>query len=811
MKPSLVRALVAALFFISGAAALVYQVAWQRLLVIFAGGDVYSTTIIVTAFMLGLGGGSLVGGLVADRFTAGRNLVIFAAAEALIGLFGFASKFLYYDLLYERLGVLAASRSLTAVVLIVVLFLPTFLMGVSLPLLARAMTSRLEDCAARIGTLYAVNTAGAALGALAATWALLPLYGLEGALRTAAFLNVGCALLVVPAILASKKAVPAETATTKDGGPPKPETNATPAEGGRLGGYLLMYAIAGFAALALEMVWFRLLGVMLKSTAFTFGTLLAVYLAGIGTGAWAGGWLARRSTRPGNLFLLLQGAAGIYAGLSLALLLLGLEKWAALEPLRRYLDSYEPVDANTAVLLVKGWLAGTNNAAENGLAWLFPVTHLGLPLVLMGPATFLMGLAFPCLQKAVHTEAGQVGRRVGWLQAANIGGCVLGTVVLGFVALPLLGTAASMKALFLIGAGFVLAALPPLLPPRRSHARMAAAVTAVFITGVLHASLPGHDLLWARVHGTTPDRIISAEDGAGVSVLKKPATPNDPTMVYVNGIGQSWLPFGGIHSALGALPAILHPNPVDVAVIGLGSGDTLYSVAGRAETQSVVCVEIIGAQKETLRRYAAANAYPALTDLLKDPRMEWITGDGRRWLMRTQRRFDVIEADALRPTSAHAGNLYSEAYFRLLASRLKPGGIAITWSPTQRVHDTFVRVFPHVLSFGHLVVGSNDPIVVPPGALQARVESAHVREYYQKAGIPMPQLLVPYFGKGAQIAWLGNDHDRSKLVDINTDVFPKDEFELPALWGAGVKNAPPSAAMPESPSDQVNEPRVSQR
>ncbi|WP_397381577.1 hypothetical protein [Prosthecobacter sp.] len=132
-----VRLWVLFLFFLSGFAALVYQVVWQRLLVVFAGGDVLAITIIVTAFMAGLGCGSFFGGGLADKLSRRQNLLLFGVAEALIALFGLVSKPLFYDLLYLKFGGIADSRVLTALVLILALLLPTFLMGLSLPVLAR--------------------------------------------------------------------------------------------------------------------------------------------------------------------------------------------------------------------------------------------------------------------------------------------------------------------------------------------------------------------------------------------------------------------------------------------------------------------------------------------------------------------------------------------------------------------------------------------------------------------------------------------------------------------------------------------------
>ena len=202
---------------------------------------------------------------------------------------------------------------------------------------------------------------------------------------------------------------------------------------------------------------------------------------------------------------------------------------------------------------------------------------------------------------------------------------------------------------------------------------------------------------------SAPEWLLYGEDASGVTLIKSEAGSfGRRDMVYVNGIGQSWIPYGDVHSVLGALPAFIHPNPKRAAVIGLGSGDTVYSVAGRPELTDITSIEIVRPQIDLLHRWAGRTNYPALTSLLGDPRITHVQGDGRTHIMRSKERFDIIEADALRPMSAYSGNLYSVGYFTLIRSRLADAGLAVTWAPTSRVRDTFVSVFPHVLVFGQI-------------------------------------------------------------------------------------------------------------
>jgi len=212
-------------------------------------------------------------------------------------------------------------------------------------------------------------------------------------------------------------------------------------------------------------------------------------------------------------------------------------------------------------------------------------------------------------------------------------------------------------------------------------------------------------------------------------------------------------------------------------VIGLGSGDTAYAAAGRPGVEAVTCIEIVGPQLGTLTTLATRFPYGGLQGLLGDPRIHHVAADGRLALMRSDARFDIIEADALRPTSAYSGNLFSDGYFDLLRRRLRPQGLAVTWSPTVRVHNAFVHVFPHVVVFPDILIGSHEPIVVDREAVLARLGDPRARAHYARAGIPVDDLIATHL---VELARYGPDFDRAALTDVNTDLFPRDELDRPA-------------------------------
>jgi spermidine synthase len=755
--PRSLRAAALTGFFLSGFAALVYQVVWQRLLIGFSGADVYSSTLIVAAFMAGLGVGNLAGGHLADRVSRRKALILFGAAELLIAGFAVASRSLYYDFLYQRLGTHAFGMPVLTAILFASLLWPTFFMGVSLPLLARAVTPGLERAAATIGALYACNTIGAAAGAFAATWWILPAIGLAHSLQVGALLNLACAVVVLPFSLG----VPARSETTdapvNRAGPAGTQRAALP-----FAAWAAIYALSGFMALSLEIVWFRLLGVMMKSTAFTFGTLLAIYLSGLGLGAALGSRLAPVIRRPVSVFLSAQAVVGCSAGLLLAAALGAADD---VEWLRRYFGSYDPFSVRQ----------GIDRLRQGAIPHDFLVLYFGLPASLILIPTALMGFCFPILQRIVHDDYARLGRRVGMLMLANIGGSVVGTVATGWIALDRLGTAGTLRAISVIGMLFLLGAVVFTLRGRSRWAGVAA--VGILSVGLLRL-LPPASFVWARLHGTTVARMVFGEDATGLSVFRlEPGSAEGRTTVFVNGVGQSTIPYGDVHTGLGMVPAFLHPNPREVAVIGLGSGDTLYGIAGRQEIERITCIEIVAPQIEGLKQVRHRYGYGGLVGLFDDPRIQYQAGDGRIFLMHSPAKFDIIEADALRPSSAYSGNLYSEEYFTLMRSRLRPRGLAATWLPTARVHNAFVRVFPYVVSVPGILVGSNDPIAVDRGQILQRLADARVREHYARAGINAEELMSSYLVNPARYT---PDFNRAALTDFNTDLFPRDEFDLSA-------------------------------
>jgi hypothetical protein len=347
---------------------------------------------------------------------------------------------------------------------------------------------------------------------------------------------------------------------------------------------------------------------------------------------------------------------------------------------------------------------------------------------------------------------------VGFLQAANIAGCTAGSLLIGLVALQRLGTPATLR--LLVGLGLVFA-----LVGWRFYGRLFAAIALGL--AVLAWALPGPEKLWRRLHGVRADvgLTIFEEDATSVVAL----TPDEGGWrLSVNGKGNSWMPYGSGHTLLGAMPAAVHPAPLDVAVVGLGSGDTAWAAAWRSETRSLTVFEISAPQPRILWRLVGFVDMRDTRHLLQDPRLRIRIEDGRKALQSDEARYDLIETDATWPETAGSGNLYSVEFFDAAARRLKPGGMMCTWAPTPRVGATFRSVFPHVLEAegGDTLIGSRDPIEFRPELWAERTARA--------AAYLGPERAAEVRQSVARLRPAGP----AAKVALNLDLWPRDEYAV---------------------------------
>lgn len=737
-------------FFLSGLSALVYQTAWQRILGLFGGSDAIAATLVVGAFLFGLGIGSLWAASFADRLSSRRAVQAFALCEVGIATFALASRLVFYNVLFEKFVALAGSAVVVFAVVFLALLPPTVLMGMSLPLLSKAIVARIEMASSQIGWLYGVNTLGAAVGALLAGFYVIGTLGYEVAVYLGAVLNLlvaGGALMLASGLREQTRRAPEAIA--------RPGLSGIPS---RVWFWSLLVFVSGVLIISLEIVWFRILGLLMQTNAYAFPLVLAVFLIGDALGIMCGAVAVRGVADPRRFFQWLQGAVALYALVSIGLIFLA-HGW--LDLARWFVDA-----------------PPYGSLASRGRTGIRFLSDFGVTGFLVLPPAFLLGMTFPITQKAVQDDPALIGQRVGIIQLFNILGNTVGAVVTGLILLHWLGTAGTLRLSGTVGLLFMIAlccerpragtlsALPGWAARRPAH------VAAAALLGLIVAVFPTNAAFWMRLHHTAPGAgALVAEDRTGVAVLR-PAPQRH--VFYIGGHTQSQVPFSPVHGALGVIGALVHPDPRSILVIGHGTGGTPYASGVNPMTEHIRVVEIVEPVFSVMRRFARASEGSTVARLFSDLRIERSVADARHLLFTDARRYDVIQADAIYPWSSHGGLLYSVEFFRQVRERLREGGIFVQWAPTQRTAATFLTVFPYVVRVNDALLGSDRPI---PFSLEVVAERLR--------GTARPYLLAGGWAPEALLAWLSakpikvwRPSDPREDRDVNTDLFPKDEYFL---------------------------------
>jgi predicted membrane-bound spermidine synthase len=744
-----VRAL-EAVFFATGFAALLLQVVWQRIISLHAGVDLVASTTVVAAFMAGLGLGNLLGGAVADRRSPRAVLGLYAFSAALVGLYGLVSPALLYDgyrVVAPSLGGVGASFLFNLAMLAV----PTTLMGVSMPLLARGVVSTVAEAANRLGRLYAINTFGAALGAGLSGWYLLGTFGFVTSIRLASACYLGAALVALWLWRnASEASVEPRVEASRPGADP-----ALP--------WYVAYGLTGAVALGLEVVFLRLVDALMRSNAYTFAHVLTLYLVCFAAGSAMGARWVGRVARPGATFLRLQLAIGATALVGVLLLV-----HMPVPPIRAMFDSYFASD---------GYLSTGPAMPESAraAAKLVFVYALG-PVTVMGAPVFLMGLAYPFVQAEVSHELSRLGRGTGRLLFANIVGNVAGTLVVSFLLLDALGSAGTLRLLATVSLALGLVGLWMGRQEPRLRWPVWGGVAAVAALGVV--VFPSNDRLWRFFHAAPEGALVVVEERACVNawVTKE----QGEQVLYLNATSQNGWPYDDFHVVIGMVPSLVHPSPKRALAVGLGAGSTAWGLLQDDRLASVECVEICGGEIELIRHLAMQKGSPESRQLLDDPRSRLLVGDGRKHLLATTDPYDVITVDAMRPNGASAGNVYSEEFYELVAAHLAPGGLFAQWVPTKRVLETVKQVFPHVVVMevpggrGEFLLASDRPVPVDQTALAERLaaRSGGLREV-QRASV---RAFVE--GVSPRIERAGGPAPSVPETALNSDLFPRDEYFL---------------------------------
>jgi spermidine synthase len=715
-------------FFLSGTAALLYQVLWTRQLSLVFGVTVYAASTVLACFMGGLALGSYLAGRVSDRVE--RPVRVFALVELLIGLTALITPFalglveMAYVALGPTLGDSPILKTIARVMLTsLVLIIPAGLMGSTYPLLLRAASRTRAGLSTSAAVLYGINTAGAITGVLAGSLWLLPLLGMRQSYIAAATINfivAGLAFLI-------SRAAPA--AAAPDAVAAREAAHVAPLSLSARRLVFIVMAASGLVSLALEIIWFRILVFFLRPTTYAFASMLAAVLLGVALGSLIATPLLKRRAN----WMLTLGVLELLISV------------AALLSLRGIVASYD--------VLEKLW----------ELPWLSPPYDYVLPLLASAaaailPTALLLGAAFP-IGVVLWSQTGgpgsddkQLGRRIGSLYAGNVGGAILGSLAAGFLLIPFLGARHSLLIVSLIP--FLGGAAVVWLSGAGTTARVALIGAAAIAFAAAGATLP--DAFTDIVHRRYAGQTIKwhREDPQATVTVTGSA---DSNTLLIDGMSHAGDDSGSvlIHRAIGLLGLAVHPQPKNILVVGAGGGATAGAASILPGSRTTV-VELSPSVVAANQFFASSNY-----NLLQNPQLTFAIDDGRNYLQMTPNRFDVVTADLILPHLAGAGSLYSSDYFALVRRALAPGGVMVQWLSMENDHQyklmlrTFVASFPHVTLWagGALAVGSNEPIKITREDFERKLQHAPTAALLAGNGIgTYENLKAAYFCSNAEIA-----------------------------------------------------------
>jgi len=783
------------LCFGSGVAGLTYEVIWLRELAVLVGGASGATAAVLSTVMGGMGVGAWLGGRWAGRLDPRGAMRAYGAVELALGVC-----VLLQPPLVDGLEVLAPTwladtegwtlGAMRLVLAGLVVLLPATMMGASLPLLVRALGRR-EDAGRTTSVLYALNTAGAALGSVLAAYVLLGAWGVRGTARAAAWLDfavgamafaLAMALGRTPRRAAGKAAHTRTRAAAHDPhalehdardaspdrdaevrAPRSPE--ATPIAP-RLA--LVAAAVSGAVALGWETVWTRYLLVVFGHDVHAFASMLASMLVGLAAGSAGYRVLSRRRpawTRAS------AWVAVLFAGFATLTLL----TWALVG--RRYLAVGADVFGVAAHLSVtEDHLLGLRVQGLFALSMVFP------------PALFA-GAIMPSLV-AAHRRTASAGRRAGEVLAANTLGAIAGALLTPYLLVSAFGVQGAGVALALLALGAAFA-----LSGGSRRVVVTAALAFVVALASMPTGLPRRTL--AAKMGPAHLRFVHYEEAATGTVSVTVNTIHGERQLLVNGINEvtTRLVHDQSFALLGHLGLLLHPAPREVGVVCLGAGLSAGAVSTHEDVEHIDVVDLLPEVAGGARHFGDLNH-----GVLDDPRLHLVRNDGRNHLATSPQRYDVLVVDSTHPRAVDSWMLYTRELYEVARAALRDGGVFVQWVPLHGssvdelriLAGTFARSFERASLFVNagfetygeagyaLFVGGRDVDVEVMG----RRIRGPAREDLQRWGMgTLPEILECFVaGRRAMLRW-------SAGLPLNTDAHPRTEHLTRYSGGAPMTNA----------------------
>ena len=708
--------------FLSGAASLIYQVTWVRLLALSIGSTSVSVSIVLATFFSGLALGSFLTTRIPGRFL--QSIKPYLVIEAIIA--GSAvlllPLLLNLDHIVAMWPVLGQVFVFKVILVMAILAIPSICIGATYPLMVSLVIREQSEVGSKLGWLYAVNTAGAVVGAAGSGFLLIPWWGLDGAIY------FGCALnIAVVALALGYKNRFVLPALSVDGVTEK-QALATSPESKKV---LAILFISGMVALACEVAWTKYLAIFTYTTIFGFSAILTVFLIGIAAGAW---YIKHRVDDIEQPF---TWVAVLLCLLALALVLsrVGLQ----------YLPTmYAAISSGNSSIVVDA------------------LSKYGLILLILFWPTFIFGALFTLNIRLFCGPVESVHNKAGTAYAVNTVGGIVGSLVAGLWLIPSWGSDVVLSLTALLAA---LSALLLLNKLKQRLRRSVMATTAVILAAVVY--LPHLDfsqmIMASRYYFDSDRRLeqdpefLFLQEGRS-SVVSVTSYDRKHFRLQNNSLPESLIippdPFTWLsETLLGLMPYLLHKDPQETFIVGLGAGNTL-SAAALTSTKSIRLVELEPAVEQ-----ATHVIFDGGTAALKDPRVELVFDDARHRLLIEGKRYDAIISQPSHPWLAGSGNLFTKEYFELQASRLKQGGVSVQWvnlinmdaTTLRSIFQSYFSVFPHGMTFMVryenclILVGSNQPLHFDQKLIRERLAQPYIRSVLGRWGLDSPYELYRYF------------------------------------------------------------------
>ena len=729
---------------------------WSRQFVTVFGNSTYAISIVLCAYMAGLGLGGLVGGRLADRVT--QRAIIYGAAVAIVAIWAMAIPAMldWLRVIVPTLVQLSPDSLLVSTMArfglsFAILFVPCFLMGTTLPLLVRAVTESDRLIGSRIGVLYCLNTLGAALGCFAAGFWMLQTFGL----RQTNLIAVGINIVIILAAIALSKPLAgaiASASTNTNQGKSTAAVQPKQANDSQVSGVLLLIVafLNGLAALECEVLWIRYLA-FLSHTAYVFPAILCIYLLGMGLGGLIYGLFAGRIRRPAIALGIVEAMLGL---------------------------SVPALFITSAIVF----------------AWGPPPMKLEvMALIIVTVPTVLMGIAFPLLCTVYGNKIATLGRRIGLLYAVNTAGTVLGAILPIFVLVPFLGI---QKSIMLISVIYGVMGTAILAGSAKSNPFLTIGTAIVYVTALFFMFAKVPDNLCQQVFFATDfelarhtDILFYREGRTGTAIVTRNRVDNSKTL-YINGTNE--VPLFYAHrlcfKMIGDLAPMLHPDPQDVLMICFGGGIASGATTQLPEVKQITIVDLESSVVEAAKLFSEEN-----NGLLSNPKAHVVIDDGRNHIMMSCRKWPVIISDSTHPKSGDSWVLYSQQFYHQVQEHLNDKGVFVQWVPIHGLRTeefkiiirTFQSVFPHSvlwitqgageqgrMGIYALLAGMPEHLKIDAGKLRDRLDAEPVRRDLEPFALNTPAGFLDSFlcAEDALRKWAG-------VGPVNTDDLPYTYYE----------------------------------